>query len=105
MGLLHYRECERAVQFRGDRNHVGVASKELLEEPSYSVVSARVAAGTDQDYRRTSTSGRDGWPGPVRKGPYVSRNVCYTVRVERYRSIAIIAQRHSQTGRRVVGGS
>ena len=41
-------ESELGVQFRGDSNHVGVAQNELLEEPSYSVVSARVAAGTDQ---------------------------------------------------------
>ncbi len=91
MGLVDYGECELAVQFCGDRNQIGVASKELLEEPSYSVVSARVATGTDQDYRRTSTSGRDGWPRPVGKGPYISRNVCYTVGIERYRGITIIA--------------
>ncbi len=91
MGLVDYGESELAVQFRGDRNHVGVASKELLEEPSYSVVSACVAAGTDHDSRRTSTSRRNGWPRPVRKGPYVSRNVCYTVGIERYRGITIIA--------------
>ena len=55
-GLGCDRECELAVQFRGDRNDVDVARKELLEEPSYSDVNARTATGTDRYHRRTGTS-------------------------------------------------
>jgi len=71
VGLVDYRECELAVQFCGYRNHVGVAGKELLEEPSYSVVSARVATGTNRDYRGIGTSWRNGRACPIRKGPHV----------------------------------
>ncbi len=70
-GLGDYGVCELGVQFRGDRNHVGMAGKELLEEPSYTVVSARGATGTNRDYRRTGTSWRNGRPCPIRKGPHV----------------------------------
>ena len=56
VGLEDYRECELAVQFRGDCNQVGVSGDEFLEEVNYSLVSARVATGTYQDYRGTGTS-------------------------------------------------
>ena len=56
VGLEDYRECELAVQFRGDCNKVGMGWNELLEEINYSLVGARVATGTYRDYCRTSTS-------------------------------------------------
>ena len=43
---------ELAVQFRADRDHVSMARNELLEEPGYSIVGARVAAGAYQNDRR-----------------------------------------------------
>ena len=90
-GLGDYCVCELGVQFRGDRNHVGMAGEELLEEPSYSVVSARVATGTNRDYRRTGTSWRNGRPCPIRKGPHVQGSVGHGVGLESYRSITVIA--------------
>ncbi len=42
-------ERELAVQFRGDRDHISMAHNELLEEPSYPIVGARVAAGAYQN--------------------------------------------------------
>ncbi len=49
-------ECELAVEFRGDRNGIGMTWNELLEESEYSAVSASIAAGPDEDHRGTSAT-------------------------------------------------
>jgi len=77
-----------------------MARNELLEESEYSDVGASLAVGPDEDSRHTSGTGLYGWTHPIAKDPLASRDICHGVRLEVYRSIAVIPERQGHASRR-----